>query len=179
MANPKKSPGEPVPKAMQAVFEEVASLTDRFSAERLNPEYAVLCRAMAAALARKRPSPLSRGKPEVWAAGVVSAVGHVNFLSDRSTTPHVGPRELAAGFGVAESTAQTKGKQIRDLLRVGVMDPRWTLPSRLERNPMAWMVQVNGLIVDARALPRPLQEEAWRRGLIPCLPGTGGVGPGY
>lgn len=174
MGKQKKSPGESVPKATEPVFREVASLTDRFSAERLNSEYAALCRAMAAALARKRPSPLLRGKPEVWAAGVVSAVGHVNFLSDRSTEPHVTPGELAAWFQVAQSTAQSKGKQIRDLLRIAMMDPSWTLPSRLARNPMAWMVQMNGFIVDARGLPRALQEEAYRKGLIPYLPETEG-----
>ena len=34
----------------------------------------------------------------------------------------------------------------------------------------AWNVMVNGLIVDARRLPRHLQEEAYRKGLIPYLP---------
>jgi hypothetical protein len=51
------------------------------------------------------------------------------------------------------------------------MDAKWTLPSRMDDNPMAWMVMVNGLIVDARSLPRPLQEEVYRKGLIPYLPG--------
>jgi hypothetical protein len=40
----------------------------------------------------------------------------------------------------------------------------------MEHNPMAWTVSVNGFIVDARSLPRPLQEEAYRKGLIPYLP---------
>jgi hypothetical protein len=35
---------------------------------------------------------------------------------------------------------------------------------------MFWMVEVNGLIVDARHLPRKLQEEAVRKGLIPYIP---------
>jgi hypothetical protein len=42
---------------------------------------------------------------------------------------------------------------------------------RIDDNPMAWMVMVNGLIVDARSLVRPLQEEAYRKGLIPYIPG--------
>ena len=33
------------------------------------------------------------------------------------------------------------------------------------------MIQVNGLIVDARHLPRNIQEAAYRKGLIPCIPG--------
>jgi hypothetical protein len=36
---------------------------------------------------------------------------------------------------------------------------------------MAWMIMVNGLIVDARSLPRLIQEEAYAKGLIPYIPG--------
>jgi hypothetical protein len=35
---------------------------------------------------------------------------------------------------------------------------------------MAWMIMINGLIVDVRNLPRDLQEAAYARGLIPYLP---------
>jgi hypothetical protein len=41
----------------------------------------------------------------------------------------------------------------------------------MDDNPITWMVTVNGLIMDARSLPRPLQEEAYRKGLIPYIPG--------
>jgi hypothetical protein len=47
----------------------------------------------------------------------------------------------------------------------------WTLPGRMEQNPMAWMVSVNGLIMDTRSPPRSVQEEAYRKGLIPYIPG--------
>ena len=36
---------------------------------------------------------------------------------------------------------------------------------------MAWMISVNGFIVDARRLKREVQEEAFRKGLIPYVPG--------
>ena len=35
---------------------------------------------------------------------------------------------------------------------------------------MAWMISVDGFIMDARSLPRLVQEEAYRKGLIPYLP---------
>jgi hypothetical protein len=50
------------------------------------------------------------------------------------------------------------------------MDPEWTLPSRAGQNPMAWMIQVNGFLVDARWVNREIQEEALRQGLIPFIP---------
>ncbi|MEA2139889.1 MAG: hypothetical protein QOG56_3039 [Solirubrobacteraceae bacterium] len=34
---------------------------------------------------------------------------------------------------------------------------------------MAWLVEVDGLVVDARALPADTQDDARRRGLIPDL----------
>lgn len=50
------------------------------------------------------------------------------------------------------------------------MDPDWTLPSRLDDNPLAWLITVDGFIIDARYAPRIIQEEAYRRGLIPYIP---------
>jgi hypothetical protein len=65
---------------------------------------------------------------------------------------------------------QAKSKQIRDLLSMSQLDPDWTLPSRVEKNPLIWMLEINGLIVDVRYVPRAIQEEAFRRGLIPYVP---------
>jgi hypothetical protein len=38
------------------------------------------------------------------------------------------------------------------------LDPRWTLPSFAEKNPLVWMAEVNGLLVDLRHMPRDLQD---------------------
>ena len=40
------------------------------------------------------------------------------------------------------------------------------LPQRIEKSPTAWMVQINGFIVDARRLKREVQVEAYRKGLV-------------
>jgi hypothetical protein len=65
-----------------------------------------------------------------------------------------------------------KPNRIRDMLRITQFDPKWTLPSLVDQNPMVWMVTVNGFMVDARQLPVELQEEAFRKGLIPYIPGV-------
>lgn len=78
---------------------------------------------------------------------------------------------LAAAFGLSKSTVGNKSAQIKDILRIGVADPDWTLPSRLGKNLMAWLISVNGLIIDARHAPRHIQEEAYHKGLIPYIPG--------
>jgi hypothetical protein len=41
----------------------------------------------------------------------------------------------------------------------------------MDENPRAWFIMVNGLIVDARHMPREIQEIAYEKGLIPYIPG--------
>ena len=59
---------------------------------------------------------------------------------------------------------------IRTMLNVHEFDLEWTLPSRMDGNPLAWMVEVNGLVIDVRHAPRSIQEIAYQRGLIPHIP---------
>jgi len=72
-----------------SVLELVVAMTDQFCREKLNEEYAILCRHLAEKLARKRPSPLLSGKPETWACGIIRTIGWVNYLDDRSNKPHM------------------------------------------------------------------------------------------
>jgi len=152
------------------VLELIVAMTNQFCREKLNEEYAVLCRRLAEKLARKRPSPITNGKPESWASGIVRVVGWVNFLGDPSQPHHMKMTDIDEGMGVSEATGSAKAKAIRDLLKTHPLDPEWTLPSRMDQNPVAWMIQVNDLIVDARHLPRDMQEAAFRKGLIPYIP---------
>jgi hypothetical protein len=159
-----------VPKTMQPHYEAVTEVTDGFCNEHLTAEYAFLARDMAAALSRKRPSPLLTGKIRTWACAIVYVLGRVNFLFDKSQEPHLPAIKLCELFGISPSAASARAKQIEDALKILVMDPRWSLVSRLDDNPMAWMIRVDGIIVDARHAPRHIQEEAFRLGLIPYVP---------
>lgn len=162
-----------VPARLRSRFDEVVARTDAFAVEHLTPEYADLCRRMAAALARKRPSPLESGQARTWAAGILYAVGWVNFLSDPSQDPHMSTPELARRTGVGESTIAAQFRKIRQALDLARLDPEWTLPSKLADHPFAWMLLVNGIPVDVRQAPREVQEEAFRLGLIPFVPADG------
>ncbi len=166
----KPSPKQPAKAKTDESFEAIIGLIDQFCKDHLNQEYAELCRKLAEKLARKRPSPLTAGKPNTWACGILRTIGWVNFLDDRSQTPHMKLTAIDKALGVGESTGQGKSKLIRKTLKIRQMDPAWTLPSKISQNPMAWMIQVNGFYLDARTLKREIQEEAFRRGLIPYVP---------
>lgn len=155
-----------------AIVDAVVAQTDRVCFAHLNEEYAALCRSIVEALARKRPCPLVRGRPRTWAAGVTHVLGSVNFLFDSSQKPHVRATDLCGLFGVSHSAASAKARAIEGLLRITPLSLQWCLHSRLVDNPVAWLLEVDGILVDARMLPRAVQEEALRRGLIPFVPET-------
>jgi hypothetical protein len=103
-----------VPAKMQSAFDEITALTDAVCHEHLDEEYAQL----AAALARKRPSPLEKGKRDVWAAAIVYSLGTVNFLFDKTHVPYLRADDLSHLFGVIQKTAANKARVIRDTLKV-------------------------------------------------------------
>ena len=151
-------------------LEVIVGMTDQFCREHLNDEYATLCRKLTGKLARKRPSPLLSGRPTTWASGIVRTIGWLNFLDDSTTTPHMKLTAIDKAFGVGESTGQGKSKAIRTMLKIRPFDPAWTLPSRMDDNPVVWMLEVNGFLMDVRHAPREVQEIAFEKGLIPYIP---------
>lgn len=168
MAKAKKS--ENVPKAMQEVFDKIVAITDEVAEKNLNDEYAQTIRYATAALCRKRPSPLLKGRVESWACGITYAIGFVNFLFDPSQDPFMSAADLCAAFGVSKSTGGNKSKEVRDILKTFQRDPNWCLPSEMDNNPMAWLISVNGFMIDARNAPRQIQELAYKKGMIPYIP---------
>jgi Domain of unknown function (DUF6398) len=173
---PVKAPkARPVPKPPSREEKDdalrvIIGLIEQFCKEYLNEEYAVLCRRLAEKLARKRPSPLLQGSPNAWASGIVRAVGGANFLHDKSQTPYMRSTDIDHHLGTSPSSGAAKLAAIRKMLKIYQLDPNWTLPSRLNDNPMVWMLQVNGLMMDVRHAPREVQEIAFNKGLIPYIP---------
>lgn len=159
-----------IPKGMRPAVEQVVAATDVLCAEQLDDQYAELCQRLTAKLARKRPSPLARGDLRIWAAGVLYALGQVNFLFDPSQRPHLNTDDLSALLGVKKTTMANKAKLIRDTLKIDHFSLEFQRRDVIDRNPLAWLVQVNGFVLDARTLPAPIQQEAHQRGLIPYLP---------
>ena len=159
-----------VPQKMQADYAEAIRGTDEFCKALLNEEYSLVCRKIAAALCRKRPSPLAQGNMNHAVAAIIHVAGTVNFLWDKTQKPYIRAAEIAERFKISNGSVCQKSKEFQRVLKLIPLDPRFCLPSRLADNPMVWMIEVNGFIVDARHASKEIQEEAVRQGLIPCLP---------
>jgi len=159
-----------IPAALRGRAQEILTITDETCQAHLDDEYAQFCRELVGRLARKRPSPLARGGTRIWAAGAIYAVGRINFLFDRTQEPHVTADQLAQLLGVAKTTMANKATLIAKVLAIGMLEPDLTRAAVSEQLPFAWLVQVDGFIVDSRTLPLDLQDEARRRGRIPDVP---------
>lgn len=164
-----------IPAAVRPVAEEIVAITDEVCIKHLDTEYAELCRKLTGKLARKRPSPLPRGQRRIWAAGILYAIARINFLFDPAQRPHLRADQLAKLVGAKQSTMANKGALILKTLDLSLMDPEYCRRGLLDQHPLAWLVEVDGLLVDARHLPEPLQAEALRQGLIPALPPQAGA----
>ena len=158
-----------IPVVLRDRAQQIFDVTDVACREHLDEEYARLVRRLVARLARKRPSPVVRGDVRIWAAGAIYAIGQVNFLFDRTQSPHMTVKQLAEALGVKQTTMANKAGLINRTLDIGIFEPELSRVAMIEQHPMAWMVMVDGMIVDARMLAPELQDVARRRGLIPDL----------
>ena len=159
-----------VPKTMQEKYNELATIIEPYCDNYLSDEYKTLCIHALEKLCRKRPSPLTSGTARTWAAGIIYSIGQNNFIFDRSQSIHMTASELVEPLGVAKTTAASKAAEIRKMLKIDHFNSEWVLASDIEKNPMLWLVEVNGLVVDARRLPLEVQIECVQRGLIPFVP---------
>jgi tetratricopeptide (TPR) repeat protein len=101
------------------------ALTDAFCEKSLNQEYKKLCQKAVKRLAREDPPPFLRGRLEIWAAGIVHALGGINFLFDPSFRPYLNATEVADGFGVVYSSQAQKAAKVRALLGLHTMSTEW------------------------------------------------------
>jgi hypothetical protein len=144
------------PKIAESAFLEVIETIKSFCDEKLNTEYCELAILLAAKLARKRQSPLLSGRTKTWASGIIHAIGMVNFVFDKSQSPSITSKDMCEWFDLGQSTISGKSKVIRDMFKINQLDPKWCLPTRRKDNPLAWMISINGCILDARTVPQEI-----------------------
>ena len=138
--------------------QQIIDLIGEFCTQKINEEYFELSKRLMQKLGRKRNVPFETGKPQVWAAAVIHALGTINFLFDKSFEPYVTIDEINNFFGTNKSTTGAKSNQIRDLLKLNVWDKEFSTRKIQEGNPFAEMVMVNGLIVPLNTIPEEYQK---------------------
>ncbi|MDO8871166.1 MAG: DUF6398 domain-containing protein [Methanoregula sp.] len=145
----------PIPIGIRTRFEETGEIIRTVCRDKINDEYYYLGILLLEKLARKRPSPLLAGKTDAWAAGILSALGTINFLFDKTTIPYLSKEDLAGCCGVKQSTVSGKSKLIRDMFKMSYWDSRFSTRDMHDRNPMKnLIISQNGFIIDLSSLFR-------------------------
>lgn len=104
--------GERIPKALKSKFQDIVELTQAYCLKTLDEEYGELCRRSAARLARKRSSILGKGYAKGWAAGIVADIADINELFAEGDGEGIVDVDMAAAFGVAVSTLNSKAQAV-------------------------------------------------------------------
>ena len=155
-------------EALKLRVERISELATGFCSQKLDEEYLGLVEKLVGKLSRKRPSPILRGKEEIWAAGVVHAIGQVNFLYDKSSQPYISFDELNEYFDTKKSSVGNKAAEIRKMFKMDSFSNVEFMTGRLkEKHPMLNMVMVDGYFVPLSAIPEEYQQmvrEAQERG---------------
>lgn len=137
---------------------ELIGMTAGFCDTYLDEEYKELCEKLIRKMSRKRQVPFLSGQMKNWAAGVVYAIGSINFLFDKSFEPYVSVTGICDYFGTKKSTTSQKSKDIQTLFKLSYFDDDFSTSHMQEKNPFKNLVMVNGLIIPKEALPPELQE---------------------
>ena len=137
--------------------EKLIELTQIFCNQKLDSDYKHLCEKLIRKLGRKHDVPFQRGKIEIWAAGVIHALGSINFLFDKSFKPYVTTDQISEYFDAKNSTVSNKAREIKDILNLGYFDSEFSTKKMIEENPFNDLVTVDGFIVPLDSLPPILQ----------------------
>jgi len=133
---PKTAPAKPIQQKDEK-YQEIADIINRFCEEELDAEFTEVCLFVLGKLRRKRPSPLTGGKANTWACGIVYAVCSNNFVFDRSQSYYMPAQDIADWFDLSKSTAQSKASEINKLLKISIFSPEYVIARARE--------QINGL----------------------------------
>lgn len=163
------TPLSEIPMPFRERYAELVDIVDEFCAAHLNDEYRDVSRRLTADMCQDG-SPILKGRAKSWAAGIIWSVGRVNFLSDKSFEPYMTQDQFSKEIGVSPATISAKSRAIWNGLELMQFDPDYTIVSQQDCNPLTWMVEVDGFLLDLRAAPRELQEVAFEQGIIPFIP---------
>ena len=127
----------------QSHYDAVASLITAFCDQHLDADYTALCFHALEKLSRKRPFPLTKGRDNMWAAGIVYAIAQNCYLvGNQYDIMHGKPKyhftsdEIAGAFGVSKGGISAKAKAIREDLRIRNDKNEWLPPDMREMNTM-------------------------------------------
>lgn len=71
---------------------------------------------------------MSRGRGEIWAAGIIYVIARLNYLFDKDNPLYNSVDDLCLFFKVNKSTVANKAYQIQKILNISIGDKSYTRP---------------------------------------------------
>ena len=159
----------PVPRELLKKHDDISKMIVDYCQKYLNKEYEEICLRALEQLCCKRPCPLRTGRVRTWAAGIIYAIGSINFIFDKDQPIHMSSKELTIPLGVGVPTASSKSTIIKKALKINYYQVEWSLSSVIENNLLLWMVSKNVRTYDARTFSVEAQKRYFEKGLIPYV----------
>jgi len=143
---------------IQEKTDQLINMTTEFCEKYLDDEYAGLCEKLIQKMSRKRKVPFLSGRIDIWAAGIIFALGRINFLFDKSSSPYTTRDELCTFFTTSKSTASQKARNIIDMLKLTYFDDDFSTKRTLENDPFKDYIMVDGLIMPKEVIIQKILE---------------------
>lgn len=120
-----------IPQPYKEKYSIIASMITVFCNEKLDDEYKELCIHALQKLCRKKTEPISTGRNNMWAAGIVYAIAqNCNLVGNRDIfmsipTFHLSADEVSSYFGVSKGGISEKAKMIKKELGISKDRDEW------------------------------------------------------
>ena len=133
--------------------EEIEQMVTGYCKRNLDEEYLKICTMVIRDILKKDKSVFERGKPEIWSASIIWAVGSENFLGDKSFEPYATLSDVCEFFNVNTSTVGQKSRKIKDILNISIWNPKYRLSDSEIGNFLdSLVVTPDGIIVPQEML---------------------------
>ncbi len=99
---------------------EISKKLFEFCKKYLNEEYFSYAEKLLQNLCRKRKFDITKGRTDILAAGIMTAIARLNFLFDKNSSNYISQDDLCAFFQTNKSTTGSKALQIMDLCKLHI-----------------------------------------------------------
>ena len=132
-----------IPQKFKEKYKNIASMITAFCDEKLDDEYKELCIHVLQKLCRKKTEPISTGRNNMWAAGIVYTIAqNCNLVGNRDffmSIPafHLSADDVSSYFGVSKGGMSEKAKVIKKELGISKDRDEWVTQKDRENGDRA------------------------------------------
>ena len=101
----------------------IVNLIDQFCDAHLNDEYNSYAMGLMDRITNMPDLNLSRGRPEIWAAAIVTVIARLNFLFDKADLDSITMEDISTFFGSIKSTVGNKATVIEKACKIEMGEP--------------------------------------------------------